>query len=106
MTTAVAGTWTLTTDTPVGKQTTVVELSDTAGGLSGVARDRWHPGELELRDLALDGDRLSWAMTMTKPLRLDLTYTMTVDGDTMAGQAKAGRLMRSKVTGERVVADT
>lgn len=99
---SVAGTWNLVTDTPVGKQTTVVELSEAADGLQGVARDRWHAGELELRDVRLDGSKLSWAMTMTKPVRLDLTYNVTVDGDTMSGQAKAGRLLRSKVTGQRV----
>lgn len=100
---SVAGTWNIVTDTPVGKQATVLELSETGAGLSGVARDRWHPGELELKDVRLDGDRLSWAMLMTKPVRLELSYDVTVEGDAMSGQAKAGRLLRSKVTGHRVV---
>jgi hypothetical protein len=100
---SIAGTWNLVTETPVGKQTTVVELSESGNGLRGVARDRWHPDELELRDLRLDGDRLSWAMSMTKPIRMELVFDLRVDGDTMSGQAKAGRLLRSKVTGERVV---
>jgi hypothetical protein len=42
-------------------------------------------------------------MSMTKPVRLELTYDVTVDGDTMSGQARAGRLLRSKVNGQRVV---
>jgi hypothetical protein len=101
---SVAGTWNVVTDTPVGKQTTVVVLSEDGDRLVGVARDRWHKDDLVLRDVALEGDQLSWAMSMTKPVRLELTYNVTIDGDSLAGQAKAGRLLRSKVTGERVAA--
>jgi hypothetical protein len=99
---SVAGTWNVVTDTPVGKQTIIVELSGDEQALSGTAKDRWHPHDLELRDVRLDGDRLSWAMSMTKPVRLELTYDVTVDGDTLSGQARAGRLLRSKVNGQRV----
>jgi hypothetical protein len=99
---SVAGTWNVVTDTPVGKQTIVVELAGTDDALRGAAKDRWHPHDLELRDIRVDGDKLSWAMSMTKPVRLELTYDVTIDGDTMSGQAKAGRLLRSKVSGERI----
>jgi len=50
----------------------------------------------------LDGDRLRWAMTMTKPLRLELTFDVAVEGDRLSGRAKAGRLLSSKVTGHKV----
>jgi hypothetical protein len=100
---SVTGTWNVVTDTPVGKQTIVVELSEEDEALRGVAKDRWHPHDLELRDVRLDGKRLRWAMSMTKPVRLELTYDVTIDGDTMSGQARAGRLLRSKVNGQRVV---
>lgn len=98
---SVAGTWNVVTETPVGKQTTEVELSEDGSGLAGVARDRWHAEDLVLKDVRYDGGTLSWAMTMTKPIRLDLRYEVTVDGDSLSGQAKAGRLLRSKVTGTR-----
>jgi hypothetical protein len=102
---SVIGTWNVVTETPIGKQTTVVELSEAGNGLRGVARDQWHPDALELREVRLEGDRLRWAMTMTKPLRLELTFDVAVDGDQMAGRAKAGRLLSSKVTGRKVTTE-
>lgn len=99
---SVTGTWNVVTDTPIGKQTTLVELSETGDGLRGVARDQWHADPLELREVRLDGDRLRWAMTMTKPLRLELTFDVAVEGDRLSGRAKAGRLLSSKVTGHKV----
>jgi hypothetical protein len=34
-------------------------------------------------------------------MRLDLAFAVTVDGDTLTGTSKAGRLPSSKVTGRR-----
>jgi hypothetical protein len=48
-------------------------------------------------DVALDGDRLTWNQSITKPLRLSLAFAVTVDGDTMTGTSRAGRLPASKV---------
>jgi hypothetical protein len=36
-----------------------------------------------------------------KPLRLNLAFAVTLDGDTLTGTSKAGRLPASKVTGRR-----
>nr|WP_317891263.1 hypothetical protein [Paenibacillus oceani] len=50
----------------------------------------------------MDG-RLTWQLRITKPLRLNLKFEVSVDGDRMTGTAKAGMLPASKVTGKRVV---
>lgn len=96
---SVEGTWNLSVSTPIGKMKAVVELRDQDGILTGVARGAGE--EVPLGDLALDGDRLTWKQAVTKPLRLNLTFDVTVDGDTLQGASKAGRLPSSKVTGER-----
>jgi hypothetical protein len=98
---SVEGTWNLVIDTPIGKQKAVVELSIKDGNLHGVARDQMHGEQVELVDLVLDGRRLTWAQSITRPLRLNLTFDMTVDGDEMTGRSKAGRLPSSKVIGHR-----
>jgi hypothetical protein len=97
----VEGTWNLIINTPVGKQHTALELSTKDGELQGVAHDQAYAEEVELVDLALDGNRLTWAQSITKPVRLNLTFDMTITGDEMTGTAKAGRLLSSKVTGHR-----
>ncbi|MER6306860.1 hypothetical protein ACWCXK_32395 [Streptomyces sp. NPDC001739] len=93
------GTWNLSVSTPIGKMKAVVELREQDGVLTGVAHGAGE--EVPLNDVALDGDRLTWKQAVTKPMRLNLAFDVTVDGDTLRGTSKAGRLPSSKVTGER-----
>ncbi|MFE5509621.1 hypothetical protein ACFQ9J_03235 [Streptomyces sp. NPDC056529] len=96
---SVKGTWDLSVSTPVGRMKAVVELREQDAVLTGVAHGAGE--EVPLGDIALDGDRLTWKQSITKPMRLDLAFDVTVDGDTLRGTSKAGRLPSSKVTGER-----
>jgi hypothetical protein len=102
---SVTGTWRLVIDTPIGKQHAVLELSIQDGTLRGTARDDQHGGEMPLTDLALDGNRLTWAQAVRRPMRLNLTFDVTITGDELTGRAKAGRLPRSKVSGHRVTVE-
>jgi hypothetical protein len=99
--TSAEGIWNLVIDTPIGKQRAALELSTQDGVLHGVARDQRHGEEVTLTDVVLDGNRLTWAQSITKPMRLNLMFDVTIDGDRMAGRSKAGRLPGSKVTGHR-----
>ncbi|WP_432086278.1 hypothetical protein [Streptomyces sp. bgisy095] len=96
---SVKGTWDLSVSTPVGRMKAVVELREQDAVLTGVAHGAGE--EVPLGDIVLDGDRLTWKQSITKPMRLDLVFDVTVDGDTLRGTSKAGRLPSSKVTGER-----
>jgi hypothetical protein len=96
---AVEGIWDLSISTPIGKIQAVVELHRQDGVLAGTAHGAGE--EVPLRDVALDGDRLTWKQAITKPLRLNLVFAVTVDGDSLTGTSKAGRLPASKVTGRR-----
>lgn len=99
---SVEGTWDLTMSTPIGKMKAVVELRRRDGVLTGIARGA--DEEVPLSDVTLDGDRLTWKQSVTKPMRLNLAFDVTVDADTFKGSSKAGRLPSSKVTGERQTA--
>ncbi|WP_371619887.1 hypothetical protein [Streptomyces sp. NBC_00454] len=96
---AVEGVWDLSVATPIGRIEAVVELSRRAGVLTGAASGAGE--DVPLGDLALEGDRLTWKQAVTKPLRLNLAFAVVVDGDTLSGTSKAGRLPASKVTGRR-----
>ncbi|WAP53917.1 hypothetical protein PS467_03070 [Streptomyces luomodiensis] len=96
---SVEGTWDLSISTPIGRIRPVVDIRRAEGALTGTARAG--DEEVPLTDLSLDGDRLTWRQAITKPMRLNLAFAMTVDGDTMTGTSKAGRLPSSKVTGQR-----
>jgi hypothetical protein len=90
---SVEGTWDLSISTPIGTIKAVVELLRQNGVLTGAA----HGAEevVPLSDVAVDGDQV------TKPMRLNLAFAVTVTRDTLTGTAKAGRLPASKVTGQR-----
>jgi hypothetical protein len=96
---AAEGVWDLSISTPIGRIEAVVEFARQDGVLTGAAHGA---GEnVPLSDITLDGDRIAWKQAITKPLRLNLAFAVTVDGDTLAGTSKAGRLPASKVTGRR-----
>ncbi|TDV57608.1 hypothetical protein [Actinophytocola oryzae] len=99
--TRATGNWRLVIDTPIGRQHVVLELSTVDGRLRGTARDDKHGQEVPLTDLTLDGDQLTWAQAIRKPLRLNLTFDVTIAGDELTGHARAGRLPASKVSGHR-----
>ncbi|KAB2590110.1 hypothetical protein [Streptomyces arboris] len=96
---AVAGIWDLSIATPIGKITAVIELRDDEGVLTGTARGAGE--EVGLDGLALTGDRLTWKQAVTRPMRLNLSFDVTVTGDTFAGASRAGRLPASRVSGLR-----
>ncbi|WNI26627.1 hypothetical protein [Streptomyces sp. ITFR-16] len=96
---SVEGTWDLSVATPIGKIRAVTELRRRGGVLTGSAHGAGQ--DVPLTDVALEGDRLSWRQAVTKPLRLNLAFAVTVDGDTLTGTARAGRLPASAVSGRR-----
>ncbi|MEU8002050.1 hypothetical protein AB0B66_12875 [Catellatospora sp. NPDC049111] len=98
----IEGTWELSIQTPLGRQHTVLTLSRYNGGLTGTMRDVRHGEQVELTDLEQHGAQLCWAQSITRPMRLNLVFEVVVDGDAMTGQAKAGRLPASRVTGHRL----
>ncbi|GLV53182.1 hypothetical protein KDH_00370 [Dictyobacter sp. S3.2.2.5] len=98
---SLTGTWNITISTPIGTQSAVLEFTDHGGVLEGIAKGNTET--IPLTELVRDGNRLIWKQSITKPMRLNLTFDVIIDGDTLTGTSKAGMLPSSKVTGTRVV---
>jgi hypothetical protein len=96
----VTGSWQITIATPLGIQSVVLQLSEHAGVLEGVAQGRAETTPLD--NLVRDGNRLTWTQAITKPMRLNLTFDVIIDGDSVNGTAKAGLLPASTISGHRV----
>ncbi|OBG37365.1 hypothetical protein A5672_18285 [Mycobacterium alsense] len=97
------GDWDVAIKTPLGTLAVRYAFAETADGLAGTATYR---GEtVPLCDLtsasAAGGTRLTWRQSVTKPMRLNLAFDVVVDGDSMTGHSRAGRLPRSAVSGIR-----
>ena len=95
---SIIGDWDVAIKTPIGSLAVVYTFSDD-GGVTGTATGK---GEtVPLRDIAVDGQRVTWRQSVTKPMRLNLEFDVVVEGDRLTGHSKAGRLPRSAVTGVR-----
>jgi hypothetical protein len=97
-----AGAWNATIDSPIGQIVAVFNFTESDGTIGGSAST--DKETVEILDAATDGDRLTWILKTTTPMKLTLKFDVTVDGDTMTGTAKAGILPSAKVNGIRVPA--
>ncbi|SCG58945.1 hypothetical protein [Micromonospora halophytica] len=99
---SVEGFWKVAVATPFGTRRTELELFTKDGALQGISRGEKET--LTLKDLRLEGDRLSWYQSITKPMRMDLVFDVVVDGDEMTGTARGGPMPAAKVSGHRETA--
>lgn len=91
--------WDVTIKTPIGSLTIVYTFAEHDGVLSGTAAGQ---GEtVPLRDIVVDGQRVTWQQSVTKPMRLNLAFDVVVDGERLSGHSRAGKLPRSAVSGVR-----
>jgi len=99
-TSAFDGDWDTTIATPVGKLQVKLSISSGEGRIRGTAIQ----GEetVEFVNPVFQDGHLAWSLQITKPMRLNLKFEVSVDGDQMFGVAKAGILPASKLSGKRV----
>ncbi|KRE57838.1 DJ-1/PfpI family protein [Paenibacillus sp. Soil750] len=96
----IEGTWQMMIATPIGKMSVMLHISMKDGSIWGTATQGDEVDEL--LNPTWDGRQMTWMQKVKKPMRLNLKFEVTVQGDVMSGTAKAGMLPSSKVTGRRV----
>ncbi|MFI5913218.1 hypothetical protein [Dactylosporangium sp. NPDC051541] len=96
---SILGTWDVRMKTPIGTIQAVYAFTDTGGGLTGTAATKSET--VELTDIRSDGPRVTWRQSVTRPMRLNLEFDVVVDGETLTGHSRAGRLPGTAVSGTR-----
>jgi hypothetical protein len=99
----VDGSWRVAVSTPVGKQEVVFQLKTVNGKIEGTATQGEEVAPFE--NVVTEGNRLRWTLRVTKPLNMHIKYDVTIEGDKMAGTAKAGIFPTSRLSGERQLAE-
>jgi len=94
------GQWETTIATPVGRLQVKLSIETNNGTIQGTAIQG--DEQVEFVHPVRHINRLTWSLPITKPMRLNLKFEVTVDGDVMSGVAKAGMLPASKLTGKRI----
>ena len=83
------GAWDFTTNSPEGTFTTQLEIRQEAGALVAVGKSP--QGERAYDSIAVDGNRIKLVVTITyNGTGLTITYTGTIDGKEMSGDADFG----------------
>ncbi|WP_430592076.1 hypothetical protein [Humidisolicoccus flavus] len=102
-----SGTWNLSMRTPIGTMYATMTFAQAEGVWTGTADE--NGGSIPLRDIEVEpsanGEHVTWSQSITKPMRLNLTFEVVIDGDHMTGHSRAGRLPRTTVSGTRVAHD-
>jgi hypothetical protein len=82
----VEGRWNITIKTPVGEKSGVLDLKTEGSALTGSMSDADHYAAIS--DGKVQGNQLSWSAKITKPMRMSLKFTATVEADHISGAAK------------------
>lgn len=98
----VEGSWDCVMKTRSGTQEFVLTVDRHGDSFTGTNVGK--SGSIDLADGKIDGDTLTWTMSIVKPLPLKLRGSATVDGDTLSGTVDGGVLAgKMPLTGTRKV---
>ena len=82
------GTWNLTMQTPMGERRSTLTLSTAGGTLTG--KQEAEGNTTDITDGSVNGNDVSWKVSITNPMPLTLTFSGTVNGNTLNGTADTG----------------
>jgi cytochrome P450 len=82
------GSWNLVVKGPTGPQPTVLVFERKEGVLSGTQTGQGTTSAVT--EIKHEGHQITWVNHVTKPLKLKVTFTGEISGNTMSGKCKAG----------------
>jgi len=96
---AADGNWNLTMTTPMGERQATLSLKTSGSTLTRTQGADGNPGEIF--DGTVNGDDLSWKVSITNPMPLTLEFTGKVSGDTISGEMGLGPMGSFPFNGTR-----
>jgi len=85
---AVDGNWNITMSTPMGERSATLTLKNAGGALTGTQGADGN--STEIFDGTANGDDVAWKVSITNPMPLTLTFSGTVNGNSLTGMADTG----------------
>ena len=93
------GNWNLVVETPMGERRATLSLRADGGTLTGSQMADGNTAETF--DGILNGNQLSWKVSISDPMPLTLEFNGTVDGDEVTGSVTLGNFGSSSFSGTR-----
>lgn len=98
----IEGSWTTVTQSPQGNNEAKVVFKKEGSGYSGTVAGGRLPNPVELKDITLEGNALSYNYTVTFGTNsIKIEVEVTVEGDTFKGSSTSGRFGSSSIEGTR-----
>ena len=85
---AVDGDWNLVMTTPMGERNATLSLKSSGGALTGTQGADGNSAEIF--DGKVNGDDVSWKVSIANPMPLTLEFTGKVSGDAISGEMGIG----------------
>jgi hypothetical protein len=98
---SVDGSWKITVQTPMGPQDSTLNLTSEGSALKG-SQVAPNGGSADIEDGSITGDEVSWNARITKPIPMTISFSGTIDGDTISGKVKFGMLGSGTFAGAKV----
>ena len=95
---SVDGNWKTTINSPMGVQEGTLSITSSGDAFTGKMEGRMGAQDISGK---VDGNNLTWSASITQPFPITLEFNVTVDGDDMTGQVKAGSFGSSPLKGVR-----
>jgi hypothetical protein len=96
---SVDGTWNMTMSTPMGERKATLTVKSAGNALTGTQSGE--QGSAEIADGKVDGNKLSWKVSIQNPMPLTLEFNGTVDGNAMKGEMGVGFMGSFPFTGTK-----
>ena len=93
------GNWNLVVSTPMGERHGSLSLKTEGTTVKG--SQMADGNSTEIFDGTVNGNKISWKVSITDPMPMTLEFTGTVDGDEIAGTVKLGEFGNSSFSGIR-----
>ena len=96
---AIDGKWNLTINTPMGAQSSTLEVKAAGASLTGTQTGA--QGSQAIDNGSVNGDEASWSIDIVVPMPMTLSFKGKVAGDKMSGTVTLGAFGDSTFMGER-----
>jgi hypothetical protein len=93
------GNWNLVVSTPMGERHGSLSLKTEGTTVKG--SQMADGNSTEIFDGTVNGNKISWKVSITDPMPMTLEFTGTVDGDEIAGTVTLGEFGNSSFSGIR-----
>jgi len=96
---SVDGNWNITMNTPMGERQATLTLKSSGSTLTGTQAAE--AGTAEITDGKVDGNKVSWKVSITNPMPLTLDFSGVVNGDAIEGKMGVGFMGSFPFSGSR-----